>query len=107
MTGNMTGNQSQVEWAQRLKLKVSTEFERVVRVFEGVAAKQQEPERAETGTIIAIVKELRDAVLANEDAGYYIRGWQEIKDQVRQMVSQDPRYVAIRASRELRKSKGA
>ena len=33
-----------------------------------------------------------------EEAGYFIRGWQEIGDQVRQLVFQDARYQAIKTN---------
>lgn len=101
----ITGTESQIEWAQRIKPKVGVEFDRVVRVFETVGAKQREPDRAETQAIVALVREMRNGVMANHEAGYFIRVWPEIKDQVRQMVSEDPRYLAIRAARALRKSK--
>lgn len=103
----MTGTESQIEWAQRIKPKVGVEFDRVTRVFETVAAKQQEPDRTETRLIVDLVRKMRASVMANEEAGYFIRVWQEVKDQVRQMVSQDPRYVEIRSSRALRKSRVA
>ncbi len=103
----MTGTESQIEWAQRIKPKVGVEFDRVTRVFETVASKQQDPDRAETRLIVDLVREMRAGVMANEEAGYFIRVWQEVKDQVRQMVSQDPRYVEIRAGRTARKSRAA
>ena len=37
--------------------------------------------------------------MAREQAGYFIHDWQEISDQVRQMIFQDPRYQAIKSSR--------
>jgi hypothetical protein len=101
----MTGTETQIEWGAKLKLRVGTEFDRVSRVFQTVCDKQREPDRAETEAIIAMVGEMRSTVMANDDAGYYIREWQDLKNQVRDMVSQDQRYKAIRANRELRKSK--
>lgn len=103
----MTGSASQIEWAERIKPKVEAEFDRVVRVFQTLGTTQRELDRSDSQAIVAIVEDIRGTVLANDHAGYYIRIWQELKDQVRHMVSQDPRYQAIRASRELRKAKGA
>jgi hypothetical protein len=37
--------------------------------------------------------------MAKEDAGYFIREWQELRDQVRLMVIQDPRFKALAANR--------
>jgi hypothetical protein len=37
--------------------------------------------------------------MANSRAGYYIREWQELTDQVRRMLAADDRYRAIRVQR--------
>jgi hypothetical protein len=37
--------------------------------------------------------------MSQEKAGYFIRDWQEISDQVRQMIFLDPRYQAIKNKR--------
>jgi hypothetical protein len=39
--------------------------------------------------------------MAKDDAGYFIREWQELRDQVRLMLTNDPRYKAIMANRRL------
>ena len=35
--------------------------------------------------------------MAQDQAGYFIREWQELRDQVRQLIMQDSRYQAMRA----------
>jgi hypothetical protein len=60
-------------------------------------------ERLDTRAVIAILEEKRVEVMAKDQAGYFIRQWQELKDQVRQMISQDSRYQAIKANRVLRR----
>jgi hypothetical protein len=60
-------------------------------------------ERLDTHAVIAILEEKRVEVMAKDQAGYFIRQWQELKDQVRQMISQDSRYQAIKANRVLRR----
>jgi len=40
--------------------------------------------------------------MANDHAGYFIRNWQELTDQVRQMIAADARFDAIRANRKSR-----
>jgi hypothetical protein len=35
--------------------------------------------------------------MGREAAGYFIHGWQDINDQVRQMIFSDPRYQAIKS----------
>jgi hypothetical protein len=103
----LTGTETQIEWARRIQARVAGEFDRVRRVFEVVGEKQHGPAKAETAAIVAIVEEMRSNVLANDQAGYYIREWQDLKNQVREMVLKDPRFEAIRANRELRKVRGA
>jgi hypothetical protein len=95
----MTGTQSQIEWAEQIKPRVGVEFDRVARALSDVARHQQEQARNDTYAVIAIVNEKRAEVMANNRAGYFIRDWQELTDQVRQIVCQDPRYKAIRAGK--------
>jgi hypothetical protein len=93
----MTGSASQVEWAQRIKCQVNSEFDRVAASFREVAAKQQGAKREATEAIIAILEDKRAEVMSSEQAGYFIRDWQEIDDQVRQLIARDPRYPAIKS----------
>jgi hypothetical protein len=94
----MRGTTAQVEWALRIKRQVNAEFDRVVALFRSVAGKQDSGKRADTEAIIAMVEEKRHEVMSRDEAGYFIRDWQEISDQVRRMVLDDPRYEAIRNS---------
>jgi hypothetical protein len=99
----MTGTPNQIEWAEEIKPRVAAEFERVAKAFEAAAVKQTEEDRPGTQAVIAILQEKRSEVMANEQAGYFIRDWQELKDQVRQMIAQDPRYQAIKAEKAARR----
>ena len=91
----LSGTANQVEWALRIKRQVNEEFDRVAAAFGVVAHRQTGGRRRETETIIAILEEKRSEVMSRDDAGYFIRGWQEIGDQVRQLIFQDSRYQAI------------
>jgi hypothetical protein len=42
--------------------------------------------------------------MAIAQAGYFIRDWQNLNDQVRQMIAKDPQYQAIKAKRKLKTS---
>src|SRR4051812_35394751 len=55
-----SGTTNQVEWAKIIKRRVAVEFDRVAAAFR-----------------------------ANDQAGYFIRDWQDIGDQVRQMILHD------------------
>jgi len=95
---SLRGTENQVEWALRIKRQVKEEFDRVVAVFRSVADRQTGGRLTETVTIIAILEEKRSEAMAREDAGYFIRGWQEIGDQVRQLIFADARYQAIKSN---------
>jgi hypothetical protein len=95
----MTGTQSQIEWAEQIKPRVGAEFDRVAKVLAEVARHQRERARRDTDAVIAILHEKRAEVMAQNSAGYFIRDWQELTDQVRQLVCRDPRYQAIRAGK--------
>ena len=93
----LTGTASQVEWAERIKRQVGSEFDRVSASLRLIAEKQNVLKRADTETIIAILEDKRVQVMGREQAGYFIRDWQEISDQVRKLIRKDARYQAIRA----------
>lgn len=98
----MSGTVSQVEWAQRIRRNVDADFSRVAASFRAVANQQPHERRAGTEAILAILEDQRAEVMIHERAGYFIRGWQEISDQVRQLIFRDPRYQAIRSNRPAR-----
>jgi hypothetical protein len=98
----MIGTPNQVDWAERIKRQVSAEFDRVAKALESAAGKQADQKRMETLSVIAILEEKWAEVMAKDHAGYFIREWQELRDQVRQMITQDSRYQAIRANRVAR-----
>ena len=100
----MTGTQSQIEWAEQIKPRVGIEFDRVAKALADVARHQREQARRDTNAVIAILHEKRAEVMAKPESGYFIREWQELRDQVRQLIAQDSRYQAIKAGRILRRN---
>ena len=100
----MTGTPNQIEWAEQIKPRVDGEFARVAKAFAGTAERQTEAARRDTLEVIAILQLKRAETMAREEAGYFIKEWQELGDQVRQMIFHDPAYTAIRERREARKS---
>jgi len=100
---SMTGTASQVEWAQRIKRQVNDEFDRVAASFRLIANRQKDHQRIDTETIIAILEDKRAEVMSRERAGYFIHDWQEISDQVRQMIFRDVRYQEIKNNRQARR----
>jgi hypothetical protein len=97
----MTGTANQVEWAEQIKIRVSADFDHVARALAAAARKQTEEDRGDTLAMIAILEEKRAAVMAKDEAGYFIHDWQELSDQVRKMIVRDPRYKKIKINKEL------
>lgn len=95
----MIGTQSQIEWAEQIRPRVAAEFDRVARALKAVADNQTEPDQIYTHAVIAILEEKRIEVMSNEHAGYFIRNWQELSNQVQKMIIQDSRYQSIKAKR--------
>ena len=98
----MTGTVNQVDWAEQIKARVSAEFDRVANALESAASKQAEPDRMNTQAMLGILEEKRAEVMAKDQAGYFIHDWQELRDQVRQMIVQDSRYQALKTKRAAR-----
>lgn len=95
---SLKGTESQVEWAFHIKQQVNKEFGRMAAAFTVVAHRQTGRRRTETEMIIAILEEKRTEVMSREEAGYFIRSWQEIGDQVRRLIFEDARYRAIKSN---------
>jgi hypothetical protein len=95
----LLGTVNQIEWAEAIRARVNDEFDRVATSFESIALRQNAAKRSNTQAIIAILEDKRAEVLSRQQAGYFIREWQEISDQVRQMIGNDSRYQAIKAEK--------
>jgi hypothetical protein len=97
----MTGTVNQIEWAKQIKTQVNAEFDRVKTALETAAARQSAQDRVDIQAMIEILEDKRAEVMAHEEAGYFIHDWQELRDQVRQMIMKDDRYKAKRAQAAL------
>ena len=95
----LLGSTSQIEWAVAIRTRVNDEFDRVAKSFRSIAQRQDGHKRSNTEAILAILEDKRNEVLSRDRAGYFIHDWQEISDQVRQMIGQDPRYQLIKAEK--------
>jgi hypothetical protein len=95
----LTGTVNQIEWAGRIRSSVIAEFERVAKALSETASHRAGDKRSGAELALAILADKRVEVMANDRAGYFIREWQESDGKVRQMITRDPRYEAIRASR--------
>jgi hypothetical protein len=99
----LTGTPNQIEWAEQIRLTVAQEFDRVAKVFRAQVCIQTGQKQAETQTIITILEQKRAETMSITFAGYFIREWRELNDQVREMIAKDPRYQAIRDQRAVRR----
>jgi hypothetical protein len=95
----LTGTANQIEWAKQIRAQVNAEFDRVKTALEAAAEKQSGQDRIDTQAVIAILQEKRAEVMARQEAGYFIHDWQELRDQVRQMIMKDDRYKSIKAGK--------
>jgi hypothetical protein len=103
----MTGTECQIQLADQIRLRVAQEFDRVASAFLAAAEQQGEQGREETLGMVAILEDKRAEVMANDQAGYFIREWQELDGRVRRMIADDPRCAAIKAGREARRQLAA
>src|SRR2546422_488642 len=85
----MTGTPNQIEWAEQIKVKAGAEFDRVANALESAAARQAGRKQMDTRAVIAILEEKHAGVMARDEAGYFIQEWQELRDQVRQLIAKD------------------
>ncbi len=93
----MLGTGDQVDWAEQIRVRVSADFDRLARALELAAPRHGERDREYIHAVIAVLEDKRAEVMAKDQAGYFIHNWQELRDQVRQMIVQDPRYRAMKA----------
>ncbi len=100
----LSGTPSQIEWAIGIRTRVGAEFNRVADAFNAVFSKQSADDRLDTQAVVAILDEKRAEVLAHAEAGYFIKHWQELNDQVRQLIRKDPRYQSIKLAKAERNS---
>ena len=99
----LVGTPNQIERAEEIKDRVHKEFDRVAMILKSVAAKQVGWSQTDTLKLVAILEEKRRDVMANDRAGYFIHSWQELSDQVREMIVKDFRYGKIMARQAARK----
>jgi chaperonin GroES len=95
----LSGSPGQIEWAEAIRARVADEFDRVAASFRSIAQRQTSRKRSDTEAILAILEDKRMEVLSHDQAGYFIRDWQEISDQVRQMINKDSSYQAMKAGK--------
>ena len=93
----LNGAAHEIEWALRIRAQVNAEFDRVAKVLERTATQRSGQQQVDTYGMIAILEEKRAEVMSKQDAGYFIRDWHELQDQVRKLMNQDARYQAIKA----------
>ena len=103
----MIGTLNQIAWAVQIKSRVDAEFDRVRRVLEYAMTKQSLEDATDIEAIIRILEDKRAEVMENEQAGYFIHEWQEMRDHVSRMIVGDPRYNAIKAGQTARRPKPA
>jgi len=69
----------------------------VAKAFPAPASMSAAQDRLDTQAVIVVLEEKRTEVRTKHQAGYFIRVWRELRDQVRKMIGQDSSYQAIKA----------
>ena len=100
----LVGTPNQLEWAEKIKDCVHKEFDRVGMILKLAAEKQPGSYQNDTLELLAILEDKRHDVMAHDRAGYFIHDWQELSDQVREMIVNDPRYGEIMTRQAARKT---
>jgi hypothetical protein len=80
--------------ATQIKTRVLADFNRVVDALQSAADLTTGERRADALTVIAILKEIRETLVAagaerREDGAYLIVDWQDATEQVRRIVAND------------------
>ena len=98
----MIGNEDQIERAEKIKVRLNNEFDRIATALASSAAKQTGQDKSDVEAVIVILEEKRAEILSKGQADYYINNWRELNDRVRILISQDVRYLAINTRKALR-----
>jgi hypothetical protein len=101
------GTASQIQWAKQIEPRVRAEFDRVSGTLEAVARRQTLQDREDTRAMIVILEDKRLEVLDRNEAGYFIKNWRELTDQVQCLILADPRFTVIRAGKAARRKRSA
>lgn len=96
---SLVGTENQIAWAEQVRANVDAEFDRVAKAPESVAARQTSLNQARTRLVSAILEDRHGAVMAIRDAGYCIKDWQDIRNQVRLLVTADARYKIAKGNK--------
>jgi hypothetical protein len=98
----MIGTADQVKQAEQIKGRINAEFDRIARALETAAGKQTERDRIDTEAVIVILEDKRTDVMEKGQASYFLNNWRELNDKVRQLITQDTRYMAINTRKAMR-----
>ena len=71
----------------------------VAKALQAPAGMSAAQDRMDTQSVIVVPEEKRTEVRTKDHAGYFVRVWRELRDQVRNMIGQDSRCPAIKAKR--------
>ena len=100
----LAGTKQQVASAEKIRERVNGDFDRVAAAIRAVASRQNGQDLTDNMAVVAIVEETRQQVMSNGSAGYFLHQWQEKNNRVQRMIATDPRFVALRKTRNQRRS---
>ena len=71
----------------------------VAKALQALAGMPAAQDRMDIQAVIVVPEEKRTEVRTKDQAGYFIRVWRKLRDQVRKLIGKDSRYQAIKAER--------
>ena len=98
----LQGTAGQIAWAAEIRIQVTAEFDRFAKSLNDGANRFRSLDRAEIGTLLAMLAEHRKSVLSAAQAEYFINQWQEPADCLQRLIGADLRWKAITETRVTR-----
>ena len=71
----------------------------VAKALQASVGMSAEQDRMDTHAVVVVLETKCTEVRTKDQAGYFIRVWRELRDQVRKIIGKDSRYQAIKAKR--------
>jgi hypothetical protein len=98
----MIGSVDQVKQAERIKVRVNAEFDRIATALGTSAAKKTGQDQTDMQAVIAILEEKRSEIMGKGQADYFIHNWRGELSRIRELIAQDTRYRAINTRKAIR-----
>jgi hypothetical protein len=100
----LSGNAAQIDTACQIRIEVNAAFDTFERSVLSDSNQSRPQDRAETASLLALLREHRTNVMAVSDARHFIERWREPAGSLQSLVDGDRRWKAIAEARATRRS---